>query len=63
MDEVSARTNTGRRCFQRIVLCNLWHFWNWCASLHHTIQHSQFEAETWLSFQASPARWHSYYNC
>lgn len=54
MDEVSARTNTGRRCFQRMVLCNLWHFWNWCAGLQHTVQHCLSEAEIWLSFQARP---------
>jgi len=34
VDEVSARTNTGRRCFQCMVLCNLWHFWHWPDGRH-----------------------------
>ena len=34
LDEVSARTNSGRRCFQRMVLCNLWHFWHWPPGRH-----------------------------
>ncbi len=34
VDEVSARTNTGRRCFQRMLLCNLWHFWHWPDGRH-----------------------------
>lgn len=29
MEEVSARTRIGSRCFQRIVMCNLHCFWNW----------------------------------
>ena len=34
LEEVSARTNTGRRCFQRMVLCNLWQFWHWPPGRH-----------------------------
>ena len=34
LEEVSARTNVGRRCFQRMVLCNLWHFWHWPPGRH-----------------------------
>lgn len=34
LEEVSARTKVGRRCFQRVVLCNLWHFWHWPPGRH-----------------------------
>lgn len=29
LEEVSARTRIGNRCFERIVMCNLHCFWNW----------------------------------
>lgn len=29
MDEVSARIRAGRRCYERILLCELHCFWNW----------------------------------
>ncbi|CAL8463208.1 g2742 [Coccomyxa elongata] len=29
LDEVSARTRLGKRCYERIVLCELHCFWNW----------------------------------
>ena len=29
LDEMSARTRVGRRCFERVVLCDQHCFWNW----------------------------------
>lgn len=29
LDEVSARTRLGKRCYERILLCELHCFWNW----------------------------------